>query len=178
MDFWICASPAVISVDTHSIYAIFINIHALTATVSLISGLVIITSQKYFVNRRLFSVYLWTLVGMTIFLTGAMLTQWAVYASTEQIAFSGLFVLALYMLYRAFRAQTLIEARQNDWRHEYIHHIGFTLISLFEGFIIVALINLETTGWIIAIVAILGVLVGRRAIDMAETRQYTDTAHA
>ena len=171
-------SPAVISMDANSLYATLINTHAFAATVSLISGLVVITSRKHLVDRRLFSVYLWTLVGMTVFLTGAMLMRWPGYASTERITFSGLLVLALYMLHRAFRAQALIEARQNDWKREYIHHIGFTLISLFEGFIIVALINLKTAGWIIAIVAILSVLVGRRTIDLAEARQSTDTVHA
>lgn len=159
--------------DANSLHAIFINTHALAATVSFISGLTVITSRKHLVNYQLFSVYLWSLVGMIIFLAGAMFVWWTVYTTTEQIAFSGLFVLSLYMLYRALSAQTLLEARQNDWKRDYIHHIGFTLISLFEGFIIVALINLRTAGWIIAVVAILGVLAGRRTIDMAETRQYT-----
>ena len=45
---------------------------------------------------------------------------------------------------------------------------GFTLIALFEGFIIVTVIDLGGPGWLVGLVAILGVLVGRWAIGVAE----------
>jgi hypothetical protein len=50
--------------------------------------------------------------------------------------------------------------QRDDWPTSYIDHMGFTLIALFEGFIIVAAIVLGAPGWLTAGVAILGVIVG------------------
>jgi len=56
-----------------------------------------------------------------------------------------------------------------DWWTIYIDHIGFTLISLFEGFIIVSGIDLGAPGWLTAIVAVLGVVVGSRVLHGLQT---------
>ena len=55
-------------------------------------------------------------------------------------------------------------------KHTFIEHIGFTLISLFEGFIIVSGLNSGIPGGLVAVVAILGVLVGRWALGLAQRR--------
>ena len=47
---------------------------------------------------------------------------------------------------------------------------GFTLISLFEGFIIVSGLNSGLPGWLVALVAIIGVLLGRWSIGVAQQR--------
>jgi hypothetical protein len=76
----------------------------------------------------------------------------------------------MYMLYRARNARRLLQDHQGAWNHEYIEHIGFTLISLFEGFIIVAVLNAGGPGWLVAILAILGILAGRSVIGFAQRR--------
>lgn len=156
--------------DTNTLHTILIVLHALAGVISFIAGCVVVFSQNHRFDRRLFRLYLWALIAMTVFLAGAMIAWWSVYTSIEQAAFAGLFVLGLYMLYRAFESRSLLQTQQSDWGSTPIQHIGFTLISLFEGFIIVTFINLRTAGWIIALVAILGVVIGRRMIAMADFR--------
>jgi len=41
----------------------------------------------------------------------------------------------------------------------YIGHVGFTLISLFVGFLVVGAIDLDLPGWLVGVVAV-GAVVG------------------
>jgi hypothetical protein len=49
-------------------------------------------------------------------------------------------------------------------------HVGFTLISLWDGFVIVLAIDLGAPGWLVAVLAVLGVVVGIRSLRWAEGR--------
>lgn len=156
--------------DIQSIHNVIIIVHAAAATVSFFAGCLLIFSPAYTSNQRMFSLYWWALMGMVILLMGAILVYWTEYSNIERIVFPGLLVLAFYMLYRARNANHLLGTQQNDWKHNYIENIGFTLISLFEGFIIVSGLNSGIPGWLVAIAAILGVLVGRWLIGLAQRR--------
>jgi uncharacterized membrane protein YfcA len=156
--------------DIQSIHNVIIIVHAAAATVSFFAGCLLIFFPAYTSNQRMFGLYWWALMGMVILLMGAILVYWTEYSNIERIVFPGLLVLAFYMLYRARNANHLLGTQQNDWKHNYIENIGFTLISLFEGFIIVSGLNSGIPGWLVAIAAILGVLVGRWLIGLAQRR--------
>jgi hypothetical protein len=156
--------------DIFQLHNIFIILHAASGTISFFAGAVLLFWSKYIFNRRVFALYLWSLVGLVVFLALAMLTFWTQYSNSERIIFTGLLGLSLYMLYRARSASRLLKAQKNDWKHDYVDHIGFTLISLFEGFIIVTIINLGGSVWLVALFAIVGVFVGRWAIGLAQKR--------
>lgn len=156
--------------DIQSIHNVLIIVHALAATISFFAGCLLIFSPTYTANPRLFSLYWWALMGMVILLMGAILVYWTEYSNIQRIIFPGLLVLAFYMLYRARGANHLLGTQQNDWKHNFIENIGFTLISLFEGFIIVSGLNSGLPGWLVALIAIFGVLVGGRLIGFAQRR--------
>ena len=156
--------------DVHSLHKILIILHAAAATISFFAGCLLIFSRVYTSNQRLFSLYWWSIVGMVAFLAGAILVYWTEYSSVERIIFPGLFGLGIYMLYRARSANHLLGTQQNNWKSSYIEHIGFTLISLFEGFIIVSGLNSGISGWMVAVAAILGVVIGRWVIHLAQQR--------
>ncbi|SRR6266498_1454492 len=156
--------------DVQSLHNVLIILHAASAVISFFVGCFLILSLRNTSIQRWFGFYWWPLVGMVLFLAGAILVYWAEYSSLERIIFPGLFVLAIYMLYRARSANRALEAKQNDWKHDTIEHIGFTLISLFEGFIIVGGIDIGVPGWLVAVVAILGVFAGRWLIGFAQRR--------
>ena len=156
--------------DVHSLHNILIILHAAAATISFFAGWLLIFSRAYTSNQRLFSLYWWSLVGMVAFLAGAILVYWTEYSSAERIIFPGLLGLGIYMLYRARSANHLLGTQQNNWKSSYIEHIGFTLISLFEGFIIVSGLNSGISGWMVAVAAILGVVIGRWVIHLAQQR--------
>ena len=74
------------------------------------------------------------------------------------------------MLYRARGANRSVEVKQTNWQHDTIKDIGFTLISLFEGFIIVGGIDVGFSGWLIAVIAILGFLKGNWRMGFAQRK--------
>jgi uncharacterized membrane protein YfcA len=156
--------------NIQSIHSVFISLHAAAAIISFFTGCFLIFSTRNTGMQRGYGLYWWTLLGMVVLLAGAILVYWTEYSSVERIIFPGLFVLGIYMLYRARNAGQLLEEQQNDWRHNYIEHIGFTLISLFEGFIIVGGLNSGFPVWLVAVLAIFGVLVGRWLIGFAQRR--------
>lgn len=156
--------------DVHSLHNVLIMLHAAAAAISFFAGCFLILSLRQGSNQRLFSLYLWSLVGMVILLIGAMLVYWNEYSGTERIVFPILLGLGMFMLFRAQNAGRLLKAQQNDWKLGYIEHIGFTLISLFEGFVIVSILNAGGPGWFVALLAILGVFVGRWTIGFAQRK--------
>ena len=156
--------------DVHSLHNVLIMLHAAAAAISFFAGFFLILSLRQASNQRLFSLYLWSLVGMVVLLIGAMLVYWNEYSDTERIIFPILLGLGMFMLYRAQNANRLLKVQQKDWKLGYIEHIGFTLISLFEGFVIVTFLNAGVPGWFVALLAILGVFVGRWMIGFAQRK--------
>jgi len=152
------------------IHNVFITLHAAAATISFFTGSFLILSKGSTQIQQWYALYWWSLIGMVVLLAGAILVYWIEYTRVERIIFPGLFILGLYMLYRARNAGRLLEAQPNNWKYNYVEHIGFTLISLFEGFIIVSGLNSGFPGWLVAVLAILGVLLGRWLIGFAQRR--------
>ncbi|HEX5807493.1 MAG TPA: hypothetical protein VFY25_02420 [Anaerolineales bacterium] len=156
--------------DVESLHDILIILHSASATLSFFAGSFLMFSPVSIPYRRFFRLYWWALVGMVILLAGAIVIYWGQYSVTERIIFPGLFVLGIYMLYRAQGANRLFKSQQPGWKSVYLEHIGFTLISLFEGFVIVSGLNSGFPGWLVALFAILGVLLGRALIGFAQRK--------
>ena len=156
--------------DHSTIHSVLINLHSAAATIAFFAGCLLIFSRTYALNRTLFNVYLWTLIGMTILLAGAVVVYWEEYSDIERIIFPGLLGLALFMAFRGWAAGLVLATRQGDWKLGYIEHIGFTLISLFEGFVIVSGLNAGLPGWLVGLVAVLGLLIGRWVNSQAKRR--------
>ena len=77
--------------------------------------------------------------------------------------FVGLLGLALVMVVRAELA-----ARRPPATASYVHHVGFTLISLADGFAVVTAVRLGAPGWLVGLLAVGVVLVGQRAVAGVE----------
>lgn len=148
--------------DQSDLHAVFIALHAIGGVLSFLSGSLFLSKSNARDHGRLFGLYLWSLVGMVGFLVAAMTVWWTQYSDFEQMVFPGLLALGLYMLYRGFSARSSVLT--DDLSPGYIHDIGFTLIALFEGFIIVFLINMNAPAGVVVVVAILGVILGREGI--------------
>src|SRR6266496_2666448 len=154
--------------DVQFLHTIFIALHAASAVISFFVGCFLIFSLRNTAIQRWFGLYWWALIALVIFLAAAILVNWAEYSTIERIIFPALFVLALYMLYRARGANRSLETKQKGWQPDAIKDIGFTLISLFEGFIIVGGIDVGFPGWLIAVAAILGFLLGNWLMGFAQ----------
>jgi hypothetical protein len=151
------------------LHTVMIVLHATAGVVAFAAG-----SFALFPPRaeqratQLFWVYLVSLGLLVVFLVGAMAAHWQELGTTERVIFSALLVLGLYMVRRALMAQGLLRRRGEAWRVPYMEHIGFTLISLWDGFVIVLAIDLGAPGWLVAVLAVLGVVAGNRALHWAE----------
>jgi hypothetical protein len=64
----------------------------------------------------------------------------------------------------------LLRRRSGQWRVPCRGHIGFTLIALSDGFVIVSAIDLGAPGWLVGVLVVLGVVVGSRALHRLEAR--------
>jgi uncharacterized membrane protein len=153
--------------SVNSPHDLLISIHAIAAGLCFLAGGIVLYSRKYRFDRGLVRFYLWSLGGMVVFLTMAMLTEWTVYSSTEQAVFTGLLGLAIYMFYRGFSVRALLKTQADGWSEASVRHIGFTLISLFEGFVIVGALNAHAPVWLVGAIAGVGIVAGRRMVDTA-----------
>jgi uncharacterized membrane protein len=151
----------------NSPHDLLISVHAIAAGLCFLAGSIVLYSREYRFDRGLFRLYLWSLGGMVVFLAMAMLTEWTVYSSTEQAIFTDLLGLAIYMIYRGFSARTLLKTRADEWSEASVRHVGFTLISLLEGFVIVGALNAQAPVWLVGATAGGVIVAGRRMVDAA-----------
>jgi hypothetical protein len=84
--------------------------------------------------------------------------------------FSALVGLALYMVYRGMHASSLADHEAHGREPRHVDDLGFILIALFDGFVIVAAIDLGAPVWIVIPLAVLAVLVGHRAVQRFKSR--------
>src|SRR5712692_3306811 len=151
-------------------HLIMIVLHATAAALCFILGaLTLVPHLSHHSRLTLSTYYVGTLIAMIVFLAGAILAHVGQLEALQRGIFAGLFVLSLYMLFRGTRGRTVLRMQHDGWWPIYVDHIGFTLISLFEGFIIVSGIDLGAPGWLTAIVAVLGEVVGSRVLHGLQT---------
>jgi hypothetical protein len=68
------------------------------------------------------------------------------------------------MIWRGWKAGKGRRLRPKGWPAAYVGDVGFTLISLFDAFVIVLTIDSGGPGWLVALLAVLGVAVGMAVI--------------
>jgi hypothetical protein len=139
---------------------ILIVLHAAAGVAAFVAGCaVLVPSAPEPRARRQFDLYLESLGPMVVLLAAAMATHWRQLPTAEQVIFGGL-LLALFLTWRAAAARRLRRRAGGDWRRPYMEHVCFTLIALWEGFVIVLAIDLGVSGWLVAVLAALGLVAG------------------
>lgn len=154
------------------LHQVMIVLHAAAATLSFAFGaLTVIPRLPERSRLNLFDYYFIALIAMIVFLAGAILAHLSQLGGVKRAVFAGLFLLGLYMLLRGSQARAALLSQRDHWLAGYIDHVGFTLISLFEGFIIVTAINLAAPAWLTAAVAVLGVVAGSRMLQRLQQQR-------
>lgn len=140
-----------------------IVLHATAATLAF--GALAVNPRRPERSRlTLLDYYFIALIAMTVFLAGAILAHLSELDGVRRAVFAGLVLLSVYMLLRGSQARAALLSQREHWLGGYIDHVGFTLISLFEGFIIVTAITLAAPAWLTAAVAVSGVVAGVRML--------------
>lgn len=142
----------------------FITVHAIGGTLALAAGVAVVGWGKSF------GVYFWSLIVMALTLVGAVATGWPREPVGTNIVFSALVVLAAFMVGQAVRARSVWRAALGRSSVRLLDPVGFTLISLFDGFVIVAVLTRGGPVWLAVGAGVLGVVVGRAAMHRATAR--------
>ena len=131
---------------------VFVTVHALAAVAAFGAGLLALRTGRSLPAYRL------AMAVMAGALVPAVLVDWATTDLAARVAFGGLIGLAAVMVVRAELAGRRPTAAA------YVHHIGFTLISLAVGFVVVSGIRLGAPGWLVAVLGVGIVLAGRSTL--------------
>lgn len=143
-------------------------LHASAGVVAFVAGLLAMLRRGD--RRALHLGYLAGLVVMLVGLLGVVALRWSELDRTGRAVDLGLTLLAGYMLLRAVRAGR--RRARGEW-DGYLDDLGFTLIALFDGFAIVAAIDVGAPGWLVAVVAVAAVVVGIAGTNRLKGRRST-----
>ena len=70
------------------------------------------------------------------------------------------------MIWRAVQAVTVLTKQNQADQLKVIDHVGFVLISLFDGFAIVSALDLQAPGWLVAVIAVSAVGIGIYGVNV------------
>ena len=141
-----------------------IVLHALSATGAFLVGIVLIFQSNTLRQLQYARALVVLLILMAVFLVIAILSHVTSLPTSKQIIFGGLLILLMYMIWRAMQAVATLTKQQPVDQLKVIDHVGFVLISLFDGLVIVTALDLQAPVWLVAVIAVGGVLLGIYAI--------------
>ena len=142
------------------LHTLAIVLHATSAIAAFIVGIVLIFQRDAFRQLQLGRALLALLALMGFFLVVAILSHLTTLPTVKQITFGILLVLLGYMIFRAVQAVTVLSNQRHVDQLKVVDHVGFVLISLFDGFAIVSALDLKAPGWLVAIIAVAAVGIG------------------
>jgi hypothetical protein len=148
-------------------HGLFIGLHAAAGVVAFAAGC------DALVRRRWFPIYLGSLVALVVFLGLAVAVTWSTLEAGTQLLFVAFIALGGFMVWRAWCAQRiLIAARSTDPEpsRRYVRHLGFTLVALCDGFVVITVLNGGAPEWATAGVGVSVAVAGHFVIDDLERR--------
>jgi hypothetical protein len=148
-----------------NLHTLAIVAHALSATGAFVVGVVLLFQSNTRRQLQLAGAHVVLLMLMEVFLVIAILSHVTSLATITQIVFGGLALLGMYMLWRAVQAMSVLREQPGN-QGTVIDHIGFNLISLFDGFAIITAIDLQAPAWLVAGIAVGAVALGIYAINL------------
>ncbi len=156
-------------------HSILIVLHAGTAVAAFVLGCLLLATLPSSARAARFVAFFWCLIASMALLVAVVVTDWFGLSVAKRIAFGVLCALAVYLVVRVVQARSVLVRKPAPWRKALIGHVGFVMISLFDGFCIVSAIDLRLPPWLIVIVAVLGVVVGVLAIRVLVRRDAATT---
>lgn len=137
---------------------LLIALHATAGTLSVLAGVIVV------LRHRLFDLYLWALVTAMLAMAVAVGVAWQSRPVGTNVLFGGLVLLGAVMVRSAVSARAVCPGPREPAPQRFLDLVGFTLISLFDGFVVVAVLRRGGPGWLALAAAAAGVAVGRAAM--------------
>lgn len=139
-------------------HTILIALHAATGGVAMIAGLVALLRPGL-----LFGTYLVALVATTVFLAAALAAEWTVLDTGARALFTAFVLLAVVMVVRGVLAGRLSAATPG-----YVEHVGFTLIALFDAFVVITVLNMGAPVWLVVASGVAVAVAGHFVLRLAK----------
>ncbi len=153
------------------LHVILIVVHAAGGALGFFLGVYVAIRPDAAMRRRWpMPIYEAFIAILVLGLIAVVVADWPTLELWQQIPFALLAVLGLYTLLRAVQAGRVGRRRGDGWRTTFIDHVGFTLISLFDGFVIVLAIDLRAPLWLVGIIAVAGIAVGIAGVRYLQRR--------
>jgi hypothetical protein len=146
------------------LHTVLITVHAVAATIAFAAGLLSAPAGRYL------GVYRGGIAVMAAALVPAVVLDWSTTDPVARIVFAGLIVLAAVMVVRAELAARQPPARNGGPTAAYLEHIGFTLISLADGFAVVTAVRSGAPAWAVGVLAVGVVVIGHLTLQLAKRR--------
>ncbi len=77
-----------------------------------------------------------------------------------RVLFTGFVMLGLFMVWRAGQARRMRPSGSAGPSVRYVAHVGFTLVALFDAFIVIAVLNGGAPGWLVVTAGVLVAVAG------------------
>ncbi len=139
-------------------HTLLIAAHAAAGLAAFTAGCVALARRSYF------TVYFCSLVLLVVFLAAAVAVDWAGLDTASRTVFAAFTGLGGYMIWRAVQAHGLQQATSLQQRARRIDHIGFTLVALFDGFVIILALDLGAPSWLAVVIAVAGIAAGHTTL--------------
>jgi len=99
-------------------------------------------------NRSTYATFFGALCVSMVTMAAAVGVDWPYLADVRQVVFMGLGIVGGYVLFRGGRAGTQLSERyDDDWYERYADDIGYSLVWLFVGFVLVLAMDLGLPAW-------------------------------
>jgi hypothetical protein len=119
------------------------------------------------------SLYVTSLTVLLVTLVVVLAADWNSIDLTTRALFGGLAVVAAAMLYRITRAYEVAGTQGEGWQEQYIRHVAFTYVALWEGFLILPALRLPYPHLTVPLIVIAVLLIGGTLIDRYKARVLT-----
>jgi hypothetical protein len=146
-------------------------IHAGAGVCGLIAGLAAIAPPRTDDGRGwLRALYVTSLTMVLVSLVMLLGADWDRLDPATRGVFSGLTAVAALMVYRITRAYEVAGTRGDGWREQYIRHVAFTYVALWEGFVILPALRLPYPHLTVPLIVIAVLLLGGTLLDRYKAR--------
>lgn len=151
-----------------AVHLTLIVLHASAGALAFAFGLAAL--DRSLVSRRpwLPTALLWSVVAMLSLVAAAVAVRWVDLVPGARIGFAALGVLGVVMIHRARRCRSACQPADvgaSTITAPYVDDVGFVLISLFDGLVIVTAIDLGAPPWVVVLAAVGTVLIGHQSIE-------------
>jgi hypothetical protein len=151
------------------LHTLLIALHAVGGLVALAAGLAVLRPPDR-AMPPLFRLYLGALWAMIVFLALVVGTDWPSLDTSSRALFGALTIFAVFIGAPGWAAHRNARQPGAGWERRYLENVGFTLIALFDGFVIVAALDLGAPVWLVILAGAGGMLGGRLVIYRERTR--------